>query len=543
MWCLPPGAYGVRGGSGGVVRDVAWGRRDVAWGRRDVAYDAGAARRRVVSGRRRGVARRCGRCATSPGSRCDVARRSGDGLVQARRLALLERPDHRQRGALTEDVTCDGADLVGGDGGDLREHVVDGELLAPAQFALADAVHERSGVLQAEDGGAGELADGAADLVVVEAVRGDGLQLVAADLQDVVDLAGPATGVDAEETAVGEGGGVRVHAVREAALLAHLLEQARGHAPAEGRVEDPEGPAALVGAGDAGHAEHDVGLLGAAVLDLNAARGLDEPRALAGGERDRVTAAEGTRAVEGGAYLPYDLRVVDVARGGDDEVRGVVVALVEARDLLAAERVDRVHGTEDGAAEGRVAEHRVREEIVHDVARVVLGHRDLFEDDAALGVDVGGVQGRAREHVADDVDGERQIGVEHPRVVARVLLRRESVHLAADRVERGGDVERRAASRAFEEEVFEVVRRAVERRGLVAGADARPDAEGRGADRGQGLGDDAEAAGERGAADDADAVLAGQEGLGAGLGGPAGFGGTGDGPPLGGGAGRRTRTA
>ena len=56
-------------------------------------------------------------------------------------------------------------------GGDPGQHVVDRHLLAPAQLALADAVHQRAGVLQAEDGGAGELADGAADLLVAQAVR------------------------------------------------------------------------------------------------------------------------------------------------------------------------------------------------------------------------------------------------------------------------------------------------------------------------------------------------------------------------------------
>ena len=75
-----------------------------------------------------------------------------------------------ERGALSEDVAGDRADVVRGDLRYPGQHVVDRHLLAPAQFALADAVHQRAGVLQAEDRGAGELADGAADLVVREAV-------------------------------------------------------------------------------------------------------------------------------------------------------------------------------------------------------------------------------------------------------------------------------------------------------------------------------------------------------------------------------------
>ena len=44
------------------------------------------------------------------------------------------------------------------------------------------------------------------------------------------------------------------------------------------------------------------------------------------------------------------------------------------------EGVDRVDRAEDRAAERGVAEHGVREQVVHAVARVVLGHGDLFED-------------------------------------------------------------------------------------------------------------------------------------------------------------------
>ena len=44
-----------------------------------------------------------------------------------------------------------------------------------------------------------ELALGAADLLVGDAVLGDPVELVAADLQHVVDLARAAAGVDAEQ--------------------------------------------------------------------------------------------------------------------------------------------------------------------------------------------------------------------------------------------------------------------------------------------------------------------------------------------------------
>ena len=99
-------------------------------------------------------------------------------------------------------------------------------------------------------------------------------------------------------------------------------------------------------------------------------------------------------------------------------------------------RLDRVDGAEDRAAERGVAEHRRGELVVHDVAGVVVVHGDLLEDHAALGLDVLGADQRIGHDVADDVDGQRQVGVEHPRVVAGVLLGGEGVHLAADGVDR-----------------------------------------------------------------------------------------------------------
>ena len=51
-----------------------------------------------------------------------------------------------------------------------------------------------------------------------------------------------------------------------------------------------------------------------------------------------------------------------------------------------------------------------------------------------------------QDDVGEDVDGERQVLVEHLDVVARVFLRGEGVELAADRIDRLGDVFGRCAS-------------------------------------------------------------------------------------------------
>ena len=76
-----------------------------------------------------------------------------------------------------------------------------------------------------------------------------------------------------------------------------------------------------------------------------------------------------------------------------------------------------------------------------DVVGVVVVHRDLVEDHVTLGLDVVGGDQRGGDHVAEHVDRERQVLVEHARVEAGVLLGGEGVELTADRVERDRDVE------------------------------------------------------------------------------------------------------
>ena len=68
----------------------------------------------------------------------------------------------------------------------------------------------------------------------------------------------------------------------------------------------------------------------------------------------------------------------------------------------------------------------------------------------------------------------RQVLVEHPGVVAGVLLAGHRVRLAADGVEGDRDVQRRAPRGALEQQVLEEVRGAVVAVRLVAPADARP---------------------------------------------------------------------
>ena len=82
----------------------------------------------------------------------------------------------------------------------------------------------------------------------------------------------------------------------------------------------------------------------------------------------------------------------------------------------------------------------LREELVHEIVGRVLDHLDLFEDHLLLAPDLFLDERRTHDDVRQQLDGERQVLVEHLDVVAGVLLRGERVELPADRVDRLRDV-------------------------------------------------------------------------------------------------------
>jgi hypothetical protein len=151
--------------------------------------------------------------------------------------------------------------------------------------------------------------------------------------------------------------------------------------------------------------------------------------------------------------------VIDVACHRDHQVGGQIALVVIAGDAVPGQRVDRLDGAEDRPAQRSVAVQRDGEFVVHEVGGIVVAHGDLFEDHAALGVDVLRIDQRGGHHVGDDVDRQRQILVEHPRVVAGVLLGGESVEVTAHRVHRRGDLHRGPPPGALEQQMLEVVGR------------------------------------------------------------------------------------
>ena len=240
-----------------------------------------------------------------------------------------------------------------------------------------------------------------------------------------------------------------VHRVGQAALLPHLLEQPGRHAAAQRGVEHAEREPAVVGPGQPCAAEHQVRLLDPA-RDQPDAR--SRPRAAARGPPAAAAAA--------GGRPPAERRAERLLRPGprpaswsrlpgrrDDQVIRGVPGPVVLGDLVAGDRVDRVHvpriGRPSGVSPNSCAVNASCTVSEGSSSFMAISSR-ITPRSASTSF---GVDQRAGHHVGQHVDGQRQVGVQHPRVVARVLLGGERVELAADRVHRRRDLQRGAPRR------------------------------------------------------------------------------------------------
>jgi hypothetical protein len=95
-----------------------------------------------------------------------------------------------------------------------------------------------------------------------------------------------------------------------------------------------------------------------------------------------------------------------------------------------------------------------------------------------------------QDDIRQEIDGERQVLVEHLDVVRGVFLGRERVELTADRVNRLGDVLGRPCIRALEEHVLDEVRDARPIVGLVSRTACEPDTNSDRTDMGHRLGNE-----------------------------------------------------
>ena len=94
-----------------------------------------------------------------------------------------------------------------------------------------------------------------------------------------------------------------------------------------------------------------------------------------------------------------ELCVLEVSRGGNDQVRRQVGAREVPPEAGGLERCDRVGGSQNRPAERMTRPELLSEHFVDEIVRRILDHLDLFENDALLLIDVRRREGRAHHQI------------------------------------------------------------------------------------------------------------------------------------------------
>ena len=94
-------------------------------------------------------------------------------------------------------------------------------------------------------------------------------------------------------------------------------------------------------------------------------------------------------------------------------------------------------------------------EIQDQFLRRVLHHVDLFEDHIALALHFVRREGRIQDDIRQQVEGKGKMLVQDLGVKSDIFLFGESVQLAADGIDRLGDLGGRTCPRAFEEQMLD----------------------------------------------------------------------------------------
>ena len=179
-----------------------------------------------------------------------------------------------------------------------------------------------------------------------------------------------------------------------------------------------------------------------------------------------------------GSLRSRERRIPQRSGGSDDQIAGIEALSVIPEELLLIELTHRLFSATDGQTQRMPLPEVLREQLMHEVIRIVLVHLDLFEDDAALFLDVLFSEERVEHQVSEDVHRGRQVRVEALHVEADGLFGGEGVHVATNRIHLPGNLLGRAMLGSFENHVLNEMRNAVPLQVFIARPGLDPDTNG-----------------------------------------------------------------
>ena len=162
----------------------------------------------------------------------------------------------------------------------------------------------------------------------------------------------------------------------------------------------------------------------------------------------------------------------------DNKLVRLVIALIVGRHGFPGGSFDGRWVSPNGATQHMVTQDRFHDAFVSNIAGVVIGHGQLFQNDCSFDVKLGCVQNRIRNHVRQHINGHTQVVILHLGVVAGVLFGGHRIVLATNLIKGDGNIKGRALRGTFEEKVFEKVGRTVGDLVFISGANSNPETDG-----------------------------------------------------------------
>jgi len=180
-----------------------------------------------------------------------------------------------------------------------------------------------------------------------------------------------------------------------------------------------------------------------------------------------------------GKVLRYQLHhpgVLHRAGCNEHHTRRAIVRIHVCFQVFAAEVRYRVFVAENRPTHWLIRKCYGLQMIENDVIRRVACLPDLLKHDLSLPLQFRLIKGGMGEDVRQNVDRQRNVGLQRPHVKSRLLTARVGVHVPADGLNFFGDLPRGAPMRSFESHVLEHVRHAHHGLRLVATAHVHPHA-------------------------------------------------------------------
>src|SRR5579872_3086597 len=425
----------------------------------------------------------------------DPAKATGDAVLVENLFDAADRRHGRRR---AQHRRAGLADIGDGQAIDPRRHLFDGERPAIDQDVPRQLLRPRAGGFERGEQRDLHLRLGAMDLLLAQRMRGLG-KAIERRLHQRAGVGGRRAGVKAHQPGIGIGPVESVDRISEAALFAHLLKQARGHAAAGRGGEDMGGVVIGVMRGAPFEADNDMGL---------AETFLGHALAAAIKRRRRGWKIVLAKRREQTFGKIDDASVLDRAGRGDDRRAGLIMTAQIEIDRGAVEGANALARAEDRPADRLFGPGGLGEEIEDEIVRRVLDRADLLQDHALFALELGRVELAVGQDVREDVERQLAILAEDAGEIGRLLDAGLGVEIAAGVLDLLGDLPGAAAARALEGHMFEQMRKPMLLRPLVARPGADKNAERSGAQLRHRVGDDPQAGLELGNLDAHAAALA-----------------------------------